>query len=114
VIRYRFPGYFSYLHDAAVRLGHPEAEAPARRIAALAALANLCAQAGAAEPDQAPAILAKAAEFRDQLRIAAEAAERILVDTRDGLELSQEPELPRRPARSGATGYSTPRARHQP
>lgn len=85
MIRYRFPGFYSFLHDAAARIGRPEAEAPARRMTALAALANLCAQAGAAAPEHVPAILAKAEEFRDQLHAAYEAAELMLDHTRAAL-----------------------------
>jgi hypothetical protein len=73
-----FPGYTAFLATAARRIGRPEAEVPARRIAPLSALANLCAQASLAEPAHVPPILAKAAEFRDQLHAAFEAAELML------------------------------------
>lgn len=78
--QYKFPGFFVYLHDAAERIGHPEAEAPARKITTLSALANLCAQVDAGAPAHAPAIMAKAKEFRDQLHAAYEAAGLILED----------------------------------
>jgi hypothetical protein len=110
VIRYRFPGFVSYLHDAAILIDRPEAEAPARTIATLGALANLCAQAGAAEPEQVPAILDKAAGFRDQLHAAYEAAELILDDTRRALGISEEPACPG----SEAPSHQTPRADHLP
>lgn len=77
-----FPGYPLYLESAAQALGHPEAAGPARRVSTLAALANLCAQASIADSTAVPAILAKAEEFRDQLRIAAHAAELMLASVR--------------------------------
>ena len=94
MIRYRFPGFHEFLHDAAARIGRPEAEAPARRITTLSALANLCSQAGSAQPADAPAIVKKASEFRDQLLAAYEAAELILAETRRALDLPDEPERP--------------------
>jgi len=60
---------------AAAELGRPELAAPARRIAALTELANLCAQASLGEVSHVEGILAKAAEFRDQLAIALRAAD---------------------------------------
>lgn len=109
MIRYRFPGFHEFLRDAAIRIGHPEAEAPARSISTLSALANLCAQAGLAEPEDAPMIVEKASEFRDQLHAAYEAAELILARTRSALALPGEPArsrtrdlLPRSIARLGS------------
>jgi hypothetical protein len=84
-----FPGYPSYLDAAAADLGRPEAARPARRIATLSALANLCAQASVASPADIPSILAKADEFRDQLYIAYWAAELMLDELRT--ELGQAP-----------------------
>jgi hypothetical protein len=110
VTRYRFPGYHAFLHEAATRIGRPEAEAPSRRIGTLAALAYLCAQAGEAGPERAPVILAKADEFRDQLHAAYEAAGLMLDETRRALGLMAEtPETPqqtgtlRTPRRRGKT-----------
>jgi hypothetical protein len=80
VSRYSFPGYTAFLQEAARRIGHPEAEGPARKVATLAALGNLCAQAGDADPEHVPTIMAKAAEFRDQLHAAYQAAELMLED----------------------------------
>ena len=77
-----FPGYPDYLDAAAAALGHPEAAIPARRIATLSALANLCAQASLADDGRAAVILAKAEEFVVQLRVAARAAEAMLADLR--------------------------------
>jgi hypothetical protein len=98
VTRYRFPGFHVFLHDAAARIGRPEAEAPARGITTLAALANLCAQAGEAGPEHAPAVLAKASEFRDQLHAAYEAAGLMLDATRRALGLTDPAAEPSRPA----------------
>ena len=86
---YAFPGFTTFLEAAARRIGHPEAEAPARRIATLSALANLCAQAGASSPDDAREILAKAAEFRDQLHAAYVAAELMLSDVSGALGMEE-------------------------
>lgn len=88
---YAFPGFTKFLEAAAKRIGHPEAEAPARRIATLSALANLCAQAGASGPQDARAILVKGAEFRDQLHAAYEAAELMLSDVHRALGLDGQP-----------------------
>jgi hypothetical protein len=87
VIRYRFPGFFEYLAASSARTGLPDAELPARKNPTLSALANLCAQAGCADPAAAAGIVAKAAEFRDQLLVAYEAAELILEETRKALGL---------------------------
>lgn len=81
---YRFPGFPAFLEVAAEELDRPDAIGPARRIAPLAALASLCAQAAEADPAHVPAILAEAATFRDQLRVAARAAELILDDLHAG------------------------------
>jgi hypothetical protein len=73
-------------------VGRPEAEVPARRIASLSALANLCAQASVADVAHAPAIMAKAAEFRDQLHVAYEAAELMLLEVHQALGSKEEPQ----------------------
>lgn len=99
--QYRFPGFFVYLRDAARRVGRPEAENPARKITPLSALANLCAQAGAADPSHAPAIMAKAEEFRDQLHVAYEAAGLMLADVNRALGLPAAASREDRPARPG-------------
>ncbi|MCA1685988.1 MAG: hypothetical protein LC745_08400 [Planctomycetia bacterium] len=88
--RYSFPGYHAFLEDAAQRIGHPEAEGPARKAAALSALGNLCAQAGTADPEHVPGILAKAGEFRDQLRAASLAADLMLSDVERALGLQED------------------------
>ena len=90
---YTFSGFPAFLEAAAARLGRPEAAGPARRQGALAALANLCAQVVGAERGRAPEILAKAAEFRDQLHVAHLAADLMLLDAYDGLGLPR-PSLP--------------------
>ena len=87
---YTFPGFTTFLNAAVSRIGHPEAEAPARRIATLSAMANLCAQAGTAGSEDAKRILAKAGEFRDQLHAAYEAAELMLSDVHLALGLEEQ------------------------
>ena len=56
----------------------------AAAVEALAALANLCAQASQADGAHVEGILAKACEFRDQLHAAHEAADLMLADIRRG------------------------------
>ena len=75
-----FPGHTAYLEAAAAGLGRPEFARAAGRQVALTALANLCAQASRADVTHAGAILSKAAEFRDQLAIALQAADAMLAD----------------------------------
>jgi hypothetical protein len=89
VANYSFPGYTSFLEAAARQIGRPEAEGPARRITTLSALANLCAQASVAEPAHAPAIMAKAEEFRDQLHAALTAADLMLDELKRALGLDR-------------------------
>lgn len=74
-----FPGYPEFLHAAALELGCPEAEVPARRIQTLSAVSNLCAQASLADPAHVASILDKAVEFRDQLHAAYRAAD-LMID----------------------------------
>jgi hypothetical protein len=81
-----------FLESAAADLGRPELAAHAGRIVPLTALANLCAQAALAPESHAPGILAGAAEFRDQIAIALQAAERMLAEVEAGrARLSDEP-----------------------
>lgn len=75
-----FPGPPAYLEAAAAQFDRPESARAAGRLVALTALANLCAQASQADPAHVAAILAKAAEFRDQIAIALRAAEAMLAD----------------------------------
>lgn len=82
---YQFPGLPAFLRAAAAQLGHPGAVGSARPLAALAALANLCAQAVEAEARHVPAILAQAERFRDQARLACRAAELMLDEVRAAL-----------------------------
>jgi hypothetical protein len=84
-----FPGFTSFLEAAARQIGRPEAAGPARRITTLSALANLCAQASVAEPAHAPAIMAKAEEFREQLHAALAAADLMLDEVKRLLGLSR-------------------------
>jgi hypothetical protein len=89
---YVFPGYPRFLAEAASELGLPDAVGPARRIAPLAAMANLCAQAAHGDPAHAESILARAAEFRDQLATAHRAAQLMLDDVEAGVRRPREPE----------------------
>lgn len=100
VARYTFPGFFGFLKDAALQIGHPEAEGPARKVLALAALANLCAQAGEADSGNVEGIMAKAEEFRDQLHAAYAAAELILIEVNTALGLPVQASQAERPSRS--------------
>ena len=81
---YVFPGYPAFLEAAAAELGRPESAVPARRIVPLTALADLCAQASRGEQAHVAGILAKAAEFRDQLATALRAAELMLASVEAG------------------------------
>lgn len=78
--RYSFPGFPKFLEAAAVELGRPEALAAARRINALAAVANLCAQAANAEDAHVVEILVNAAEYAEPLRVALRAADLMLAE----------------------------------
>lgn len=101
---YVFPGHPKFVEEAASVLGHPESAGPARRIIPLTALANLCAQAATAHPDDARAILAKAREFRDQIATALLAADTMLDDVHDSLGLV-------RPILNGSTAPAKERPR---
>lgn len=89
--RHSFPGFPRYLDRAAESIAHPEASIPARRIAPLAALANLCAQASTADDENVAGILAKAAEFRHQLHVAAIAADLMLEDAQGSKPAADDP-----------------------
>jgi hypothetical protein len=86
---YIFPGYPIFLESAAAELGHPESAASASRIVPLTALSNLCAQAAHGDLAHVRGILAKAAEFRDQLAVALRAAELMLADVEAGRSRSE-------------------------
>lgn len=88
---YVFPGYPAFLEAAAEELGRPESAGPGRRISAIAELANLCAQASLADPGHVAGILAKAAEFRDQLATALRAAELMIADVEAGRKADPSP-----------------------
>jgi hypothetical protein len=106
--RYSFPGYYVFLEEAARQIGHPEAGAPAREITPLSALGNRCAQAGVADPAHVPGIMAKAAEFRDQLHAAFKAADLMLSDIEAALALQDEP--PQEPKASRPQGPKAKKA----
>jgi len=101
--RYVFPGYPAFLDAAAAELGRPELAAPARRVTALTSMANLCAQATHAEAGHVAGIMAKAAEFRDQIATALRAADLMLAD----VEAGRAPE-PGPPAAPGPGASSPP------
>lgn len=82
--RYVFTGHSSFLEAAAAELGRPESAAPARRLAALTSMANLCAQASLAPPGHVAGILSRAAEFRDHIATALRAADLMLADVEAG------------------------------
>jgi hypothetical protein len=73
-----FSGFPVFLERAAKELGLGTSHARTTPPAALAAMANLCAQASTASPVHALAILKEAAAFRDRLLVAARAAELML------------------------------------
>jgi hypothetical protein len=111
---YVFPGYPAFLESAAAELGHPESAGPARRIAPLTALANLCAQAAHGDPAHVEAILAKAAGFRDQLATALRAAELMLTDVECGqrrLTFSEKAEVEANLSTTQTASPATPLAR---
>lgn len=79
---FSFPGYPSYLKAAAIRLGR-SVVSDARHVAALAKMADLCAQAAEADAAHVADILHAAGEFRDQIHVAYLAAEQMLSDLRE-------------------------------
>lgn len=77
-----FGGKTAYLEAAARKRGRPELARAAGRQPALIDLANLCAQASRADAEHVETILAKAAEFREQLAVAFRAADAMIVGVR--------------------------------
>lgn len=77
---YHFRGIPEFIEAAASRSGRPDLAGTARRIEALTTLASLCSQAVDAQHDsnRVTAILQQAAEFRQQLKIAFDAADAML------------------------------------
>ncbi|QDV38276.1 hypothetical protein [Tautonia plasticadhaerens] len=105
--RYHFRGFPEYVDAAAGRVGRPDLAGPARRVEALAALSNLCSQAIEADPERVASILDRAAEIRDHLRIASEAADGMLSDVfgaRDAGPPAGPPKRARSDRRSKAQG----------
>src|SRR4051812_42794883 len=68
--RYVFPGLGVFIERAVQREGRGDSAPAPRMNPTLSALANLCAQAEAAGPDNARLIMRNAMEFRHQLQIA--------------------------------------------
>jgi hypothetical protein len=99
-----FPGFPAYLGRAAEELGYDPSLAAGAPPAALAAMANLCAQASTSGPGPAAAILGRAAALRDRLRVAARAAELMLDDVARATTPSPEAEPEARPRPARATG----------
>ena len=102
--RYQFRGHPAFLDAAAAEIGRPEAAGPARRDATLAAIAALCGQAADAEDRHVAAILDRARELSDQLRIAHRASELMTAEVRDGRSATMNPpESPRRNRSASST-----------
>ena len=112
--RHHFPGFPAFLDAAAEQIGRPEAAGPARRIEALAALANLCAQAAEADEAHVEGILVKAAEFRDHLHAAHRAAELMLADVQAGRVPAQPASPPGPPRTAPDPGRRTKAATPSP
>jgi hypothetical protein len=87
---YVFPGFPIFLELAESELDRPGSAGPARRISALTELANLCAQAARSPSAHVEGILAKAAEFRDQLIVALRAAELMIDDVETSRRVSRQ------------------------
>ena len=106
---YVFPGYPSFLQAAEEELGLPDSAEPARRISALGATANLCAQAAHAPFDHVAGILVKAAEFRDQLAVALRASERMIADVQAGRKPEPSPPVHPNPIPVATADLANPR-----
>jgi hypothetical protein len=104
---YVFPGFPIFLELAESELDRPGSAGPARRISALTELANLCAQAARSPSAHVEGILAKAAEFRDQISVALRAAELMLDDVETGRRTSTQT---RRVPEAGSPQPSEPRS----
>jgi hypothetical protein len=77
-----FPGYMAFLEKAAEDLDLKSAFERARRNRELASLSVLCAQAIDADPAHLAGIIQKGEEFLNALRLAHEAARRVLETVR--------------------------------
>ncbi|RUL89604.1 hypothetical protein [Tautonia sociabilis] len=110
-LEFHFRGVPEFVDAESEKAGRPELAGAARRVPALGALATLCAQAVEAAADGRPAsdILRQAADFRDQLRIAADAADAMLSAVSRGCDADWSLEHGPRPA--GASSRGTPRRR---
>ena len=97
--RYVFPGFPVFLARAAEQLGVDAIATAAKPPAAIASLANLCAQAAtAAEDAHAAAILKEATVHIDRLVVAAKAAQMMLDEVgaaRGSIPARPTPEAPR-------------------
>ncbi len=92
---YIFPGYPAFLDGAAAELGLPSHAAGGGPPAALAAIANLCAQAATAEPGHVGQILGEAAAIRDRMLVASRAADLMLSEVARAREATDPEPSPR-------------------
>jgi hypothetical protein len=86
--RYVFPGLGVFIERAVQREGRGNSAPAARTNPTLSALANLCAQAEAAGPENARSIMLNAMEFRHQLQIALQAADIMIEEVQQALRLT--------------------------
>ncbi len=111
--QFHFRGFPEFLEASALQAGRPDLAGPASRIEALAALSVLCSQAVEAPRAEAGAILQRAAEFRDQIRIAFDAADTMLstIARERGVLLSSAPAVAPDPSPAGPPKRSRPMRR---
>lgn len=104
--RYIFPGYPAFLERATEDMG---LALSGRAVPGpLAAMANLCAQASTAEPPHVPEILARAAAHRDDLLVAARAADLMLTEVERARSADSGQAPPQRGEEAARTRSSRP------
>lgn len=91
MMAFQFLGYPEYIASVANRVGRPELTRKVGRIAHLSSIATLCVQALHSRKVDAQAILQAAGSYRDQLAIAAEVAEAMIVDLERACQVSCAP-----------------------
>jgi hypothetical protein len=94
----RFPDTAAFVAAAAAELGRPGAAAPARRMAALAAVGRLCGRAAGGDVSRPADLLSRAANLGDGLRVAARAAELMRIDAVATIAARHEPDRPEGPS----------------
>lgn len=111
--RFHFRGFPEFLDASARQAGRPDLAGPASRIEALAALSVLCSQAVEAPAAEAAAILQRGADFRDQIRIAFDAAHAMLLTVAQarGVTLAPVPADSSETVGAGSAKRSRPRRR---